>query len=76
MNRRDKKKIIVLAMMLLFSTVTALWCVDVSMAAYNSGGMISNGWFSSAPLQMYHAGIYVVVISAASSFLVIISLVV
>ena len=50
----------------------SLWLVDVSVSAMLSNGALTNGFFNSPPMMMYHIGLYSVIISVFLMFLIVV----
>jgi len=55
---------------LLAVTIIASWGIDVSISALTNGGLLTNGFFLSNPMVVYHLCLYMIVIIAFSHFLV------
>ena len=53
-------------------TFLSLWAIDVSVSALLTDGHLTNGFFNSNPMMMYHIGLYFVGLSCFSNFLIII----
>jgi len=48
---------------LIIVIMACLWCIDISVSAMLAGGVLSNGFLLNNPAQMYHIGIYGIILS-------------
>ena len=48
----------------------AMWCIDISVSALLSGGVLFNGTFFSDPMLMYHVALYLLVFVIFLFFLI------
>jgi len=49
---------ICITIFLLVINLICLWCVDISVSALLSEGMVTNGFTIGNPMQTYHIGLY------------------
>ena len=55
---------IMISVLCIVVMVMCLWCIDISVSAMLSKGIMTNGFIERAPMQMYHVGLYGVICSA------------
>ena len=67
MKKQDenKKKSDYVAVIIFFvvTSIIAFWCIDVSISGMLSNGYMSNGFFNIDPMQSYHFGLYMGLLS-------------
>ena len=72
MKQLSKSDWLAISGFLLAITFLSLWAIDVSVSALMAEGHLTNGFFNSDPMMMYHIGLYCVGLTCFSNFLIII----
>ncbi|MBS3802900.1 MAG: hypothetical protein KGY65_09160 [Candidatus Thermoplasmatota archaeon] len=67
----DKSDWIAISAFLLTILLLALWSIDVSVSALLANGFVSNGFFLNDPTQVYHIGLYIIILVQFANFLII-----
>ena len=52
-------------------TLIATWTIDVAVSALLAQGYLTNGFFINNPAQMYHIGLYIIILVSFSNFLIL-----
>ena len=51
--------------------ILSLWCIDVSVTTMNLGGIMTNGLYTLNPIQTYHTGLMLAIMSFVGNMIVI-----
>ncbi len=54
---------------LLAVTIIASWGIDISITALTNNGVLTNGFFLSNPMKVYHVCLYMIIVFSFSHFL-------
>ena len=70
-KRFSKYDWIACSVFLVVLALIATWTIDVSVSALLARGYLSNGFFVNNPAQMYHVGLYIIILVCFSNFLIL-----
>jgi hypothetical protein len=48
---------------LVFTFMVGIWTIDVSAPWVNQNAVATSGWWDRTPVQSYHVGLYITIIS-------------
>lgn len=75
MNLEHSSNWIVISGFILAITIMASWGIDIAVAALSNGGILTNGFFLSDPLKVYHLCLYLIIIFSFSNFIIIVHII-
>ena len=71
MNSERSSNWVVISGFILAITIMASWGIDIAVSALsNEGGILTNGFFLSNPLKIYHICLYMIILLSFSHFLI------
>ena len=70
-KRLTKYDWIAFSVFLVVLTLIATWTIDVSVSALLARGYLTNGFFINNPAQMFHIGLYIIILVSFSNFLIV-----
>lgn len=75
MNLEHSSNWIVISGFILAMIIMASWGIDMAIAALSNGGILTNGFFLSDPLKVYHLCLYLIIILSFSNFIIIVHII-
>ncbi|HEC89983.1 MAG TPA: hypothetical protein ENI44_05330 [Thermoplasmatales archaeon] len=75
MNLERSSNLIVISGFILATIIIASWGIDIAVTALSNGGVLTNGFFLSDPLKIYHLCLYLIIIFSFSNFIIIVHII-
>lgn len=72
MRKLSKGDWLCIAIALLVLQIINFWCLDICVSAVLAGGYLTNGFFISDPMKMYHVALYSSILASSGILFILV----